>query len=339
MRSKAPVGTRCPHCGGPSQQLYADEPDRWFGSPGLWDVERCTTDGCRILFVEPAPTDEELQVAYAQYYTHDPADVAGSGLARQVIRRMQTAHLQQSFGYLPAAPVKAHRLAAAALRLWPGRRMDAEARVMFLAAPSPGDRLLDVGCGDGRFAAHMRSLGWDAEGTEWDPLAGGESSDVVIHRGELASLDLPTDTYAAITMSHVIEHVRDPVATLRRCHELLRPGGVLVAVTPNCESLMHRRFKSHWRGLEVPRHLRVYSVKALKAIAEAAGFDAHVVANAHAANTMWLNSLGSARGRPAGKAQRIVAEVVQFAEHLAASRAPVGEELWLTARKPPSAFA
>ena len=55
----------------------------------------------------------------------------------------------------------------------------------------------------------------------------------------------------------------------RAAGALMAPGGVLIAVTPNIESLVHRWFNADWRGLEPPRHLHLLSPRTLRTVAQA----------------------------------------------------------------------
>lgn len=50
----------------------------------------------------------------------------------------------------------------------------------------------------------------------------------------------PTDKYDTIVMAHVLEHVNNPVEVLERARGWLKPGGRIIAVVPNADSL-HRR--------------------------------------------------------------------------------------------------
>jgi 2-polyprenyl-3-methyl-5-hydroxy-6-metoxy-1,4-benzoquinol methylase len=68
--------------------------------------------------------------------------------------------------------------------------------------------------------------------------------------GDFQAARLDGGDFDAITMSHVIEHVPDPLASLDKCRRLLRLGGYLVLSTPNVRSLGHQRFGQSWRGLE-----------------------------------------------------------------------------------------
>jgi SAM-dependent methyltransferase len=81
------------------------------------------------------------------------------------------------------------------------------------------------------------------------------------------------DSFDAVTMSHVIEHVHDPLADLADAFRLLRPGGLLFIDTPNIDALGHQIYGPHWRGLEPPRHLVIFNVKALQGALAKTGFE------------------------------------------------------------------
>ncbi len=72
-------------------------------------------------------------------------------------------------------------------------------------------------------------------------------------------------------MSHVIEHIDDPVGTLRRVQELLAPGGSVLIRYPNPQSLGAKVFKSFWYPWEVPRHLVIPAMGALTKAARTVG--------------------------------------------------------------------
>lgn len=160
------------------------------------------------------------------------------------------------------------------LRLTPiyGEREDFNR--MYLGNIKPG-KLLGVGCGSGARLVYLAELGWHVEGQEVDPICAAiaEQNGMKVHLGSLDSLNLPAESYDAIVMNHVIEHVSEPVKLLTACHRLLAPGGLLISVTPNGNSYGHHIFKFHWRGLEPPRHLFIFSQKSLRILAQSAGFE------------------------------------------------------------------
>jgi SAM-dependent methyltransferase len=119
----------------------------------------------------------------------------------------------------------------------------------------------------------MREKGWTVAGVEVDPKAVEQARaqyGLEVFCGEVQEAHLPGAAYDAITLRHVIEHVPDPVALLKHCRKLLKPGGLLVVVTPNTESLGYKQFGPHWMGLDVPRHLMLFNPRSLATCAEAA---------------------------------------------------------------------
>jgi SAM-dependent methyltransferase len=120
----------------------------------------------------------------------------------------------------------------------------------------------------------LKELGWQVEGVDFDPAAvqRARTKGLNVHLGTLEDQRFADNTFDAITMSHVIEHVHRPIALFQECHRLLRPGGRLVVVTPNASSWGHRRYGAGWRGLEPPRHLHIFTLSSLAAICARAGF-------------------------------------------------------------------
>jgi 2-polyprenyl-3-methyl-5-hydroxy-6-metoxy-1,4-benzoquinol methylase len=96
--------------------------------------------------------------------------------------------------------------------------------------------------------------------------------------------DYQTDRrFDTIVFSHVLEHVADPVAALRRLGALLSPGGRLYVVVPNAEAPSRRiavkmGLFSHLEGLsaadEAAGHRRVYRLDTLQRDVAAAGLNA-----------------------------------------------------------------
>jgi len=251
----APART-CPLCGRDGSLLHQDLPDRLFGVPGRWSFRRCDDRACGLVWLDPKPIESDLHEAYATYYTHgDP--VAGQEPGIRSRRRGLIDGLERLW------------LSALLLRTARDRIEN-----MFLDDIPPG-RLLEVGCGEGRLLARLKAQGWQVEGQDLDPKAAAQARrahGLTVHLGELTRLNLPAESYDAIVMNHVIEHAYDPVALLRECRRLLKPGGLFVATTPNPESYGHRRFGPAWRGLDPPRHLHLLTLSSLTRIAASGGF-------------------------------------------------------------------
>lgn len=326
----------CPVCGTIGTIELREVPDALYGVPGRWCYRRCPR--CGLLWQDPMVTEGSVGNIYTDYYTHVPPATPAESLPRRLYRSIRAGYLASEYGYPAAGFVE--RMAGHFLRLHPGRRADADFSAIYLPMRARG-RLLDVGCGRGETMKELAALGWDVQGIDTDPKAVDVARDrgLRAHHGTIWSGDLTPGSFDVLWMSHVLEHVHRPIDVLGRCHELLAPGGALVAVTPNSESWGCRTFGGAWRGLEPPRHLHVFSRRALVAAAKAAGFaDADVrvtIRNARAIHGM------SQAIRVAQREGRLVEtpvptvrdEIWQGLEWLRTfRRAEDGEELVLIAR-------
>ncbi len=121
-------------------------------------------------------------------------------------------------------------------------------------------------------------MGWDISGIDADPdaVAAAVRSGLPVEEGMLTESTFPDGHFDAVTLTHVVEHLHDPVATLRQCYRILRPGGKLWIATPNLNSPGHSLFGENWRGLEPPRHLVLFTWHSLEQALLKAGFRSRV---------------------------------------------------------------
>jgi 2-polyprenyl-3-methyl-5-hydroxy-6-metoxy-1,4-benzoquinol methylase len=252
----------CVACGSKGVELYDGLTDYIAGTAGTWRMVRCADSACGMLWLDPKPHEVDLIKAYSGYHTHG--------------RAARRAGAELGLSALNSACKLASRVLEGLSGLGRQRR---ELRTMFLGGLMPG-RLLEVGCGSGRFLERMRRLGWDVQGTEFDPAAAARIQrhyGLRVDVGELHALGYAAEQFDAIALSQVLEHVYDPMRLLEECGRLLRQGGRLVLTTPNARSLPHRRYGRAWRGLEPPRHLQVFTLAALARCIRASGLRvAHV---------------------------------------------------------------
>lgn len=253
----------CPICGATGKTLYWGLQDWQCGIQGSWDLSHCE---CGVVWLNPRPADEDIPLLYSHYYTHR------GGAAPGRLDRMHLEIAKCELARLGYDVERSRELLPRLLVCLPSIARGKSLEVLALPASEAGS-LLDVGCGNGHFLRRMQSLGWCVSGVEPDPtaVAYAASQGLQIFNGTIR--DVPTDArYDVITLSHVIEHVSDPVDLLRQCRERLRQDtSRIVLTTPNCKSLGSRWFGRYWRGLEVPRHLNIFSAESLRACVSKAG--------------------------------------------------------------------
>jgi SAM-dependent methyltransferase len=103
-----------------------------------------------------------------------------------------------------------------------------------------GRRVLEVGPGSGRVMLALADRADRVVGVELSPRRAGELSrlfedrpNVRIVAGDIDQVALEEGSFDIAIMSAVIEHLLDPISTLKKVHGLLEPGGSLVVDTPN----------------------------------------------------------------------------------------------------------
>ena len=137
-------------------------------------------------------------------------------------------------------------------------------------------RLLDIGCATGDFLAAMRKHpGWELYGIEPNMSASEYARSQLgldVRTGTLDEVEFPEKWFDVVTLWNTIEHLSDPLGTLRKIHGLLKPQGIVVFSTPNLDSLDARLFGPYWIGYELPRHLYVFSRRTIRMLVTEAGF-------------------------------------------------------------------
>jgi SAM-dependent methyltransferase len=132
-----------------------------------------------------------------------------------------------------------------------------------------------VGCGSGKVLRWAKEQNWDVAGV--DPsssaVAAARSQGLLeVDVGAADTLPHPPNSFDCVLMSHSLEHVHHPRTTLREVARVLRPGGYLIVVVPNFESIFRIAVGTRWHALDVPRHLYHFNPVSLRKLAAAEGF-------------------------------------------------------------------
>lgn len=232
------IAVNCCICGDDnSEPVAVGEDFEYRTSPDTFLMVRCTQ--CGLVYLNPRPGIEELTRIYPpDYHAYDFSEE------------------QFGFVYKVRRKLEAQRLLSCCQKL------------------PENARIIDVGCGDGFHLSLLRQFGkpsWQLEGIDPSDLAAAaaQRAGLTIHQGTIQSLDLPKASYDLAFMIATLEHVDDPVQVLEAVRSLLRPGGHVVIVTDNTDTLDFRLFQQrHWGGYHFPRHWNLFNSLTLRRLAQ-----------------------------------------------------------------------
>lgn len=155
--------------------------------------------------------------------------------------------------------------------------------------PASARSFLDVGCNDGGFGAWLKAQDprrtvWGLEVDRGRAAVARRACDEVVVGAYPEALAQVSRTFDCVTFNHVLEHLEDPWAALRRTHGVIAPGGCVVAVIPNVGYLLtvwdlavRQRWEYTDSGILDRTHLRFFTERSVRPLFESAGFRVEVV--------------------------------------------------------------
>jgi SAM-dependent methyltransferase len=141
--------------------------------------------------------------------------------------------------------------------------------------------VLDIGCNTGELLAALRRRGLDVVGLE----PNGQAAGVARRRGleviaePIEDAELPTERFASVLLSQVLEHVEEPRLVLQKVRATLRPDGVAHVVVPNAGSAWRRLFGPQWAHWHVPFHLYHHTERSLRLLCAQSGLTVRRIAS------------------------------------------------------------
>jgi SAM-dependent methyltransferase len=219
-----------------AEPLGVGEDFEYRTSPDTFLAMRCRS--CGLVYLSPRPALSDLDHIYPENYHAFQFTAEHYSFVYQVRRRLEACRALSWCRYL-----------------------DNDARI------------IDVGCGDGFHLGLLREFGrptWQLEGVDNSSraVAMATRSGLLVRQGSVESLDLPEASYDMALLVQTIEHVGDPPGVLAAVRRLLKPGGKVVIVTDNTDSLDFKLFKGrYWGGYHFPRHWNLFNSRTLGALA------------------------------------------------------------------------
>lgn len=150
------------------------------------------------------------------------------------------------------------------------------------------EEILDIGCGGGEFMMKMKRLGWNVFGSEVNkPVIKklkkifGENNIYDIGKNDLQKV---SNKFSIITFWHVVEHLEQPLETLRLYRKTLKKDGKVFIEVPNASSWVFKIFGPHYTWLRIPDHVFYYSPQTLQNVLLKSGFRNIIITSPMKAN-------------------------------------------------------
>jgi SAM-dependent methyltransferase len=138
--------------------------------------------------------------------------------------------------------------------------------------PNTARGILDYGCGSGEYLRNLASQGIGVRRYGCDISMPGDCGGAFTWI-PMSELERWGGSFDWITLSHVIEHVPDPLAVLKQLRKLVSPDGGVWIATPSARSFLLDAFGRFARDIDFPRHRQVYSPECLRRHLVEAGFE------------------------------------------------------------------
>jgi SAM-dependent methyltransferase len=234
----------CPACACWTARTVALGSDRLYQTTDeIFSVIEC--DHCGLLRLDPWPAPADLGRYYPPNYWFSPSD-SQAGKLEELYRRLVLAdHVRFVRRALEGAQTRGP--------------------------------VLDVGCGGALFGRMLAEQGYRCFGLDYSREAAGVGwhvNRIPVVCASLPSAPFPRESFTAVTMFHVLEHLHDPAAYLAAARDLLVQNGRLIVQVPNASCWQLTLFGDAWNGLDIPRHLIDFRTKDIEALLSYSGFKA-----------------------------------------------------------------
>ncbi|WP_456415025.1 class I SAM-dependent methyltransferase [Thiolapillus sp.] len=237
--------------------------------PGTYDVVRCGS--CGLIRTNPRPTPGSMGYYYPEEYGPYKGTMASANA------RMRS------------RPSLIRRLARRVLEL----------NIQRLPASSPGN-LLEIGCASGAFLQQMKNKGWNVFGIEYSASASdtARNAGLDVYTGTVENAPDPGRRFDMVVGWMVLEHLHDPIGSLKKLRQWAAKDAWLVLSVPNAGSADFMTFKQYGYALHLPNHLYHYTPKTLEQVLRAGGWRLEKVYHQRLMSN-WFGGLGqmlSAKG-------------------------------------------
>ncbi|MBC8257126.1 MAG: class I SAM-dependent methyltransferase [Candidatus Marinimicrobia bacterium] len=217
----------CIVCGKNISTAYIEVSDRLSKSPELFQLVKCD---CNFVYLNPRPSQANISTYYNSP-EYDPHNNLKNNKLGKLYKLVQSVALRFKF-----------------------RR---------ISSFHKSGKILDVGGGNGEFAAFMALQGWKVvlqdKISKIDNLRDRENI-IAVQNLEKIKKD---ECFNVITLWHSLEHIHNIEELYSQINRLLKPDGILLIAIPNINAPEKPFFNNKWAPFDAPRHLYHFQLNTL----------------------------------------------------------------------------
>lgn len=218
--------SQCLLCGSPTKEFINNIKDWEYGIN--WESNLVVCNSCGLVSHDPEITASDIPRLYpANYLAHTP-----------------TINTQGIYGRI--------------------KRWLANSTAIKIAKNIPENGVfLEIGCGNGHLMKVISALRPDIKfiGVDIEKVPINDLANFKFYHGQFEEIEIEAASADVIYCSNLIEHVPIPTVFASKISHVLKPGGLLLGVTPDHLSLDRFLFKKYWAGYHYPRHTFIFNHK------------------------------------------------------------------------------
>jgi SAM-dependent methyltransferase len=240
----------CNLCSSTNSAFLFEARDRLHGIGDIFTYVRC--EECGLVYMNPQVVPEDIEELYPVDYAPHLKTGKGTGF-----------RVSSSQSQIMKTPIIGHFLK---------HMMNVKIVNSVYRRLKPESRILDIGCGTGAFLNSVRTdTGCEVCGIDISETAvkqAKNSFDLDIFKGTITEHPFPEAHFDVITAWWYLEHIPDPHTTMANISSLLKHSGYCIIGIPNFDSFFAKHFRDKWYHLDCPRHLCIWTPRAITRLLE-----------------------------------------------------------------------
>lgn len=236
----------CPICNSDKAEFMLKKYDDRFGQPDDFNFYFCNR--CNVAFIENKIRKDLMADLYGIYYVTGNSDRENLGFIRKIMIK---------FG-----------LYEIIINKLGGNKI-------LLASAKNGSRVLEIGSGFSEKTKDLiikKQLVWKGLEVDKDAIRKIKQAGLECYHGTIDTIEIK-EKFDIVILSQAIEHQYDINSFFSACKKLLNPGGIILFITPNLDSIYRKKYGDSWINWHAPYHNILLSRKGLRKISKKHGYE------------------------------------------------------------------